>query len=30
MSSLTCKNPTAKHNYIIEDTLEVGIVLSRN
>ena len=28
MSSLIAKNPTAKHNYIIEDTLEAGIVLS--
>lgn len=28
MSSLIAKNPTAKHNYIIEDTLETGIVLS--
>jgi len=28
MSKLICKNPTAKHNYIIEDTLETGIVLS--
>ena len=25
---LICKNPTARHNYIIEDTLETGIVLS--
>lgn len=30
MSSLTCKNPTAYHNYIIEDKYEAGIVLSRN
>lgn len=30
MSSLIAKNPTAKHNYIIEDTYEAGIVLSRN
>ncbi len=30
MSSLISKNPTAKHNYIIEDTIEAGIVLSRN
>lgn len=29
MSNLTCKNPTAYHNYIIEDTYEAGIVLSR-
>ncbi|MCL2355136.1 MAG: SsrA-binding protein SmpB [Oscillospiraceae bacterium] len=28
MSKLICKNPTAKHNYTIEDTLEVGIVLT--
>lgn len=28
MSSLIAKNPTAKHNYIIEDTIETGIVLS--
>ena len=28
MSKLICKNPTARHNYIIEDTLETGIVLS--
>lgn len=25
---LIAKNPTARHNYIIEDTLEAGIVLS--
>ena len=28
MSSLIAKNPTAKHNYTIENTLESGIVLS--
>lgn len=28
MSTLIAKNPTAKHNYTIEDTLETGIVLS--
>ena len=28
MSSLIATNPNAKHNYIIEDTLEAGIVLS--
>lgn len=28
MSSIIAKNPTAKHNYIIEDTYEAGIVLS--
>lgn len=28
MSSLIAKNPTAKHNYTIYDTLETGIVLS--
>lgn len=28
MSSLIAKNPTAKHNYTIENTLEAGIVLS--
>ena len=28
MSKLICKNPTAKHNYSIEDSYEVGIVLS--
>ena len=27
-NKLIAKNPTAKHNYTIEDTLEVGIVLS--
>lgn len=27
MSKLICKNPTARHNYTIEDTLETGIVL---
>lgn len=30
MSKLIAKNPVAKHNYTIVDTLEVGIVLSRN
>lgn len=28
MSTLIAKNPTAKHNYTIEDTLETGIVLT--
>lgn len=28
MSSLIAKNPTAHHNYTIENTLEAGIVLS--
>ena len=28
MSSLIAKNPTAKHNYTIQDTLEAGIVLT--
>ena len=28
MSKIISKNPTAKHNYTIEDTLETGIVLS--
>ena len=28
MSKLICKNPAARHNYTIEDTLETGIVLS--
>ena len=28
MSSLIAKNPTAKHNYTIENTLEAGIVLT--
>ncbi len=28
MSKIISKNPTARHNYTIEDTLEVGIVLS--
>lgn len=28
MSNLIAKNPTAKHNYFIEDTIETGIVLS--
>lgn len=27
-TKLICKNPTAYHNYIINDTLEAGIVLS--
>ena len=27
MSSVISKNPTAKHNYFIEDTIEAGIVL---
>ena len=27
MSKLIAKNPTAKHNYTIEDTLEAGIAL---
>ena len=27
MSNLIAKNPTAKHNYEIIDTLEAGIVL---
>ena len=27
MSKLIAKNPTAKHNYTIEDTIETGIVL---
>ena len=26
--SLIAKNPTARHNYIIEDTKEAGIVLT--
>lgn len=30
MSNLIAKNPTAFHNYIIEDKYEAGIVLSRN
>ena len=30
MSNVIAKNPTAYHNYIIEDTYEAGIVLSRN
>ena len=25
MSSVISKNPTAKHNYFIEDTIEAGI-----
>ena len=25
---IVAKNPTARHNYTIEDTLETGIVLS--
>ncbi len=28
MIKLIAKNPTAKHNYFIEDTIETGIVLS--
>ncbi len=28
MSKIISKNPLAKHNYTIEDTLEAGIVLS--
>lgn len=28
MSKIICKNPTARHNYTIEDTLQAGIVLS--
>lgn len=28
MNNLISKNPTAKHNYFIEDTIEAGIVLS--
>ena len=28
MNKIIAKNPTAKHNYTIEDTIEVGIVLS--
>ena len=28
MSKVISKNPTARHNYTIEDTLETGIVLS--
>ena len=28
MTKLIAKNPTAKHNYNIENTLEAGIVLS--
>lgn len=28
MGKIIAKNPTAYHNYIIEDTIEVGIVLS--
>jgi SsrA-binding protein len=28
MSKLICKNPTARHNYTITDTIEAGIVLS--
>ncbi len=30
MSSLVAKNPTAYHNYIIQNTYEAGIVLTRN
>lgn len=28
MNNLIAKNPTAKHNYFIEDTIEAGIILS--
>ena len=28
MNKIIAKNPTAHHNYFIEDTLEAGIVLS--
>lgn len=28
MSKIVSKNPTARHNYTIEDTIETGIVLS--
>ena len=28
MSSLIAKNPVARHNYTIEDTIEAGIVLT--
>ena len=28
MSKVISKNPTARHNYEIKDTIEVGIVLS--
>lgn len=28
MSNIIAKNPTARHNYFVEDTLEAGIVLS--
>lgn len=28
--SIIAKNPTAKHNYTIENTIDAGIVLSRN
>ncbi len=28
MQKIVSKNPTARHNYTIEDTLETGIVLS--
>ena len=28
MSNIIAKNPTAKHNYTIQDTLEAGIVLT--
>ncbi len=27
MGNLIAKNPTARHNYTIEDTMEAGIVL---
>lgn len=28
MSKIVSKNPSVRHNYTIEDTLETGIVLS--
>ena len=28
MEKLIAKNPTARHNYTIEDTIEAGIVLT--
>ena len=28
MNKIIAKNPTAKHNYTIEDTIEAGIVLT--
>jgi len=30
MEKIIAKNPTAYHNYSIENTLEAGIVLSRH